>query len=89
MTASQTGGHDVGKPGVSAPFGTPMPRASGTCPLCDLAVAADDTRCGSCGYHLAGVDGRPGPFSRPALWWMLTALAIVYLVTLLVVLAAR
>jgi hypothetical protein len=76
---------------VSAQFDTeslaePVPVA---CPLCGAAASADAVRCGSCGYHLAGIGGRPGPFSRPALWWMAFGLAIVYVVTLLVVLAAR
>jgi hypothetical protein len=46
-------------------------------------------RCGSCGYHLAGVAGRPGPFSRRALWWSAASLLAVYLLTLLVVALAR
>ncbi len=62
---------------------------SGACPLCGTAVAAQAARCASCGYHLAGVDGRPGPYSHTALWWTAAALAVVYAVTLLVVLAAR
>ena len=64
-----------------------MPQS--TCPLCGLAVAPEATRCAACGYHLAGVDGRPGPFTRPALWWTIAGLAIVYVATLLIVLAAR
>jgi hypothetical protein len=52
-------------------------------------VPADATRCTSCGYHLAGVSGRPGPFSRQALWWSAAALLVVYLLTLLVVALAR
>jgi hypothetical protein len=76
---------------VSAQFDTqpsaePVPVA---CPLCGAAASADAVRCGSCGYHLAGIGGRPGPFSRAALWWMAFGLAVVYVVTLLVVLAAR
>jgi hypothetical protein len=62
---------------------------AGTCPLCGNAIAADAARCDSCGYHLAGVDGRPGPYSPTALWWTGAALAVVYVLTLLVVLAAR
>lgn len=60
-----------------------------TCPLCATAVPAGAMRCGSCGYHLAGVDGRPGPFSRQVLWWSGAALLAVYLLTLLVVALAR
>jgi len=75
---------------LSAQFDTPSAApVSGTCPLCGLAVAADSSRCGACGYHLAGIDGRPGPLTRPTLWWTTAGLALVYVLTLLVVLAAR
>jgi hypothetical protein len=57
--------------------------------LCGATVAVDAMRCGDCGYHLAGVAGRPGPFNRRALWWSAAALVAVYLVTLLVVALAR
>ena len=75
---------------MSAQFETTkaVPVAS-SCPLCGLAVAPDAPRCAACGYHLAGVGGRPGPFTRSALWWTTAGVALVYLVTLLVVLAAR
>ena len=46
-------------------------------------------RCGECGYHLAGVAGRPGPFNRRAILWSAAGLLAVYLVTLLVVALAR
>jgi hypothetical protein len=59
------------------------------CPLCGASVAADAMRCGDCGYHLAGVAGRPGPFNRRALWWSIAGLLAVYLLTLLVVAFAR
>jgi predicted amidophosphoribosyltransferase len=75
---------------VSAQFETPAPAPEpATCPLCGAAVPADAIRCPSCGYHLAGVAGRPGPFSRQALWWSAGALLVVYLLTLLVVALAR
>lgn len=75
---------------MSTQFETPPPApASSGCPLCGLAVAADANRCAACGYHLDGVDGRPGPFTRPALWWTTAGLALVYVITLLIVLAAR
>jgi hypothetical protein len=74
---------------LSAQFETNAVPASGACPLCGLAVAVDSARCAACGYHLAGVDGRPGPVTRPAFWWTTAGLAIVYLVTLVIVLAAR
>jgi predicted amidophosphoribosyltransferase len=59
--------------------------AYATCPLCDQPVSPADERCAACGYHLAGVGGRPGPFSRAALWWTAAGLVFVYLVTLLIV----
>jgi hypothetical protein len=79
------GGHDL-----SAEFDTPAPApAPATCPLCGAPVAADAMRCGDCGYHLAGVAGRPAPFDRRALWWSAAGLVAVYLLTLLVVALAR
>jgi hypothetical protein len=57
--------------------------------LCGATVAADAMRCGDCGYHLAGVAGRPGAFNRRALWWSAAAFVGVYLLTLLVVALAR
>ena len=77
---------------MSAQFDTPGADAFPTpdaCPLCGHYVARDETRCGSCGYHLAGVDGRPGPFDRRALVWTVVGFAIVYVIVALVVLAAR
>ena len=59
------------------------------CPLCGASVAAEAMRCSNCGYYLAGVDGRPGPFNRRALWWSVAGLLAVYLLTLLVVALAR
>jgi hypothetical protein len=77
---------------VSAQFETPgtgsVPAPDG-CPLCGGAVRADAERCGSCGYHLAGLGDRPGPFDRVALAWTVTGFAIIYVVATLVVLAAR
>ena len=73
---------------MSAQFETPAP-APATCSLCGTAVAADAIRCGSCGYHLAGVGGRPSAFNRQTLWWSAAALLGVYLVTLLIVALAR
>lgn len=48
-----------------------------------------DERCPACGCALAGVDGRPGPFSRTALLWSAAAFLAVYVVTLLIVVATR
>ena len=71
---------------------TPEPSpaiASGTCPLCATATMDADERCPVCGFALAGVDGRPGPFSRTTLWWSIAGLAAVYLVTLAIVAVTR
>jgi hypothetical protein len=57
--------------------------------LCGASVAPAVMRCSECGYHLAGVAGRPGPFNRRAIWWSAAGLLAVYLVTLLVVALAR
>jgi hypothetical protein len=70
------------------PAGTP-PVAPAACPLCGTAVGAEANRCGTCGYHLAGVAGRPSAFTRPAIVWTAIGLVLVYVATLLVVLAAR
>jgi hypothetical protein len=77
---------------LSAQFETPGPDAvpaPGACPVCGTDVRADAIRCGSCGYHLAGFEGRPGPFDRTALTWTVAGFAIVYVVVALIVLAAR
>jgi len=50
---------------------------------------ASDERCPSCGFALAGVDGRPGPFSRTVLWWSVAGFAAVYLATLAIVVVTR
>ncbi len=65
------------------------PIASGACPLCATATIPTDERCPACGFALAGVDGRPGPISRTALWWSIAGFAAVYLATLLIVVATR
>jgi len=77
---------------LSAQFETPGQGAvptPGACPLCGVQVTSDATRCRACGYHLAGIDGRPGPFDRTALLWTVVGFAIVYVAVALVVLAAR
>jgi len=73
---------------VSLPQSLPEPVA-GTCPQCGNAVAQVLVRCGSCGFDLAGVDGRPGPFSRATLLWTAIGFLAVYLVTLGIVALAR
>jgi predicted amidophosphoribosyltransferase len=62
-----------------------QPPVLDTCPLCDQPVAPADERCAACGYPLAAVGGRPGPFSRAVLCWTAAAFVVVYLVTLLIV----
>jgi len=62
---------------------------AGTCPQCGNPVAELVPRCGSCGFSLAGVDGRPGPFSRAALLWTAIGFLTVYLGTLGIVALAR
>ena len=59
------------------------------CPLCGATIEPDAPRCAECGYHLAGIGGRPGPWTRPALWWTAAGLMIVYAITLLIVALAR
>jgi hypothetical protein len=63
----------------------PAPATSGTCPLCATAVGDETQRCPECGWSLAGVDGRPGPYSKVALWWTGGGLLAVYLITLAIV----
>jgi hypothetical protein len=73
---------------VSLPLAVPE-HVPGTCPLCGVATPADLERCGSCGYALAGVDGRPSAFSRATLLWASIGFLAVYLVTLAIVLVTR
>ncbi len=63
----------------------PGPVEARMCPLCGAAVAAADDRCPACNRSLAGVGGRPGPFSRRVLWMWAAALIAIYLVALAVV----
>jgi hypothetical protein len=59
--------------------------ATAACPLCGTVVAPTDDRCPACNTSLAGVGGRPGPFSRSVLWWWAAALVAVYLLALVIV----
>jgi hypothetical protein len=65
------------------------PIAAGACPLCGTAAAMGDERCAACGFSLAGVDGRPAPFSRATLWWSVAGFAAVYVATLVIVALTR
>jgi len=55
------------------------------CPLCGTLVQPNDLRCPSCNMTLAGIGGRPGPFSRRVLWAWALALLAIYLVVLVIV----
>jgi hypothetical protein len=46
-------------------------------------------RCPTCGYHVGGLAGRPGPWTRAELWWTAAFLLAVYAVTLVIVALAR
>lgn len=74
---------------MSAPYESPAAPAADVCPLCGAGITPGAPRCGACGYHLAGVGGRPGPWTRPALWWTAAGLLIVYAITVLIVALAR
>ena len=63
--------------------------ASGLCPVCSTPVIASDARCPTCNYDLAGVAGRPGAYSRSALWWTVAGFVVVYVIVLLVVIATN
>ena len=63
--------------------------ASSLCPVCSTPVAASDARCPVCNYDLAGVGGRPGAYSRTALWWTVAGFVAVYLLVLAVVIATN
>jgi hypothetical protein len=68
---------------TSEPMAAPTPGAD--CPLCATPVAWQARRCPECGWSLAGVDGRPGPYSKAALWWTGGGFLVVYLITLAIV----
>jgi len=78
-------------PGAVPPEVPPSPltgHAAGSCPLCGGPIRPDATRCPDCGMSLAGVGGRPGPFSHRDLWLWAGALLMLYLVVLGIVLLA-
>lgn len=55
------------------------------CPLCTSPIAPEARRCHECGRSLAGIGGRPGPYSWATLWWTGAGFLAVYLVTLAIV----
>jgi hypothetical protein len=71
------------EPGALSHEPTPAPDAD--CPLCGTPVGWQARRCPECGWSLAGVDGRPGPYSKAALWWTGAAFLAIYVVTLAIV----
>jgi hypothetical protein len=66
-----------------------MSGVAALCPLCGAPVAPADERCRRCNMTLAGVGGRPDPFTRRSLWRWAAALLAIYVVVLLIVVAAR
>jgi hypothetical protein len=69
----------------------PQSAASQTvvCPLCGAPVVPGDGRCRDCNMTLAGVGGRPDPFTRRSLWRWAGGLLAIYVLVLLVVVAVR
>ena len=74
---------------MNAQFELPEEPVPSICPLCSAAVGPTDQRCHSCGYTLAGIGDRPGPYGPAAAAWAAGALAVVYLVALVIVLLGR
>ena len=62
------------------------PMVPDVCPVCATAVGGTEVRrCPGCGYHLAGIGDRPGPFAQPILWLTAIGFLAVYLGTLAIV----
>jgi hypothetical protein len=59
------------------------------CPLCGAPVLPTDERCRECSMTLAGVGGRPNPFTRRSLWRWGAGLLAIYLVVMVIVVLAR
>jgi hypothetical protein len=59
------------------------------CPLCGAPVVPTDERCRDCNMTLAGVGGRPDPFTRRSLWWWAAGLLAIYLLILVIVALVR
>ena len=67
---------------------SPSPPATGVvsvCPLCGAPVQSSELRCPRCNMTLAGIDGRPGPFSRAVLLGWAATLLVIYAVVLAIV----
>jgi len=71
----------------------PDPETAGStvaaCPLCGAPTLPADERCRECNMTLAGVGGRPDPFTRQSLWRWAGGLLAIYLMVLAVVVLAR
>jgi predicted nucleic acid-binding Zn ribbon protein len=70
------------------PAGEPgQPAASLACPICGTPQRSDQERCAECGCHLAAA--RQRPFTARALWALVAVFVACYLLTVVVVAAAR
>ena len=58
-----------------------------SCPLCGTDIGAHERRCPSCGFHL--VAAGKSPFTTRALWALAGLVLACYVVSILVVAAAR
>jgi hypothetical protein len=74
---------------MSLPDPQPVAPPPTVCPLCGAPVAPADERCRECNMTLAGIGGRPDPFTRRSVWRWAAALLAIYVVVLLIVLAVR
>ena len=74
---------------MSSPSPRPANPPGGECPVCGAPVIAADARCVECNYDLAGLGGRPGPYSRAARWWTAIGFVAIYVIVLVVVAATR
>lgn len=64
------------------------PRALPTCAVCRTVVAVETDRCPVCGLDRPAARGS-GVLGRQALWTLAGAVAVVYVVVLAIVAAAR
>jgi hypothetical protein len=60
-----------------------------SCPLCGAPVASAEMRCPDCNMTMAGLGGRPAAFDRRSVWFWAAVLLSIYLVVLVIVVAAR
>ncbi len=67
----------------------PPPPAPAVCELCGTPLGPSDVRCPECGLYQQVGPERPDPFAGRAMWWLIGVLAVLWVVVLLVVLAAR